>query len=576
MGHRQPGLGISLSAFWSSVRRSLGDRSRPRAVAQRGRHQCHSFGTEIQQLEERMVLARIVYLSGVPTGDSSYHFSAPNEDPPNVFESSVMTQIDDDNYVTSPERDSNEYPVAFADAFVSTGGTSLGAPQGHTPIYNRYRMNVEGFTNTGGVTSSADAFLDISGNGTPVTYVIQGDNPNEQIGDRVRVRFQMEAVLGAGNFGGTAEGTVLTYHVGYQIGNSDAAVDIGTANVRTGAGSYEEIDKDFVIEAKIGDVIIPILTLEGSIASGTRGNPQIQASVDFGWQIDSTVDLWVWNTRLNETGTQLLFDYNVDNEAISIFDDPVIRFYFANGNHVHQVYNSFNGNFLPADAAQSPAQAEFHIDTTDLKTIGTHTASVNLSVFGAPTVAQDSLLVYIDPDDVVDEYVEGNNFWLVTNPIAPVAVLNINGPEVVYFNRQSPITVAPLLLVNNPISPDTLSGATLELQIVTANTAKKQYDTFGMNSPASIGTVEENGRSGDVLALTIVLKSGITAAEVQAFLRSVTFSTTKKGLGLESRHVTAKITDFNGQIGLTTQIIHVLKKLPKPGHSTHAEPHAGT
>lgn len=578
---RAPGIFlISLSPFWSSLRRSLGKLNRHRAVTRRGRRHGHAIGTEIQSLEERMVLAQIVYLSGVPGGDSSYSYHAPGDPPTNVAKSSVMTQVDDNSFVTTPERDSTAYPVAFADAFVSTNQESLGAPEGHTPIYNRYRLDVYGMNNLGGITSSADAFMDISGTGSPVTYIIQGDNPNEKVGDRVRVRFQMEATLGAYNYAaGTANGTVLTYHVGYVIGSNDAAeAQIGTATVLTelGVGGYDEIDRDFTIDAKIGDVIIPILTLEGTIASGTPGNPQIHARVDFGWQIASTVDLWVWNVRLNPEGTQLLFDYNVDNEAISIFNDPVIRFYFANANHVHEVYNSFLGNFLPADAAQSPAQAEFHIDTTDLKSLGTHTAAVNLSTFGAPTVAQNSLLVYIDPDDVVSEYSEGNNWWMVTNPIAPVAVLNINGSEVFYVNKQPAITVAPSLLVNTPIAPDTLSGAMLELQIVTANSATKQYDTFGMNSPASIGTVVENGRSGDVLAVTIMLNSDITAAEVQAFLRSVTFSTTGKGLKLARRDVTAKITDFNGQIGFTTQAIHVLKKLPKPGRSTHFEPRVGT
>ena len=135
-------------------------------------------------------------------------------------------------------------------------------------------------------------------------------------------------------------------------------------------------------------------------------------------------------------------------------------------------------------------------------------------------------------------------------------------------DKKAPVKVVPDLIVNDADLSEAfrLGGGTLTVSInAVAKVTKKgpkYFDTInGLNSVGSIGTsagaVYENG----VLTQTIQLHAGTTAAQVQSFLRGITFITKGAGLKQATRVLTAQISDNAGATStVLQQTLNVRKK----------------
>jgi len=121
-------------------------------------------------------------------------------------------------------------------------------------------------------------------------------------------------------------------------------------------------------------------------------------------------------------------------------------------------------------------------------------------------------------------------------------------------NKKNPVSVVPNLILNDAdlSSAFKLGGGslTLSLDAVAKLTKKgpKFFDTItGLSNTAVIGTAGDLVYEGGALKLTIQLHAESTAAQVQAFLRNIRFSTKGAGLKRSTRTFQAHVTDNAGE-----------------------------
>ncbi|MFO1019822.1 MAG: CARDB domain-containing protein [Planctomycetales bacterium] len=162
---------------------------------------------------------------------------------------------------------------------------------------------------------------------------------------------------------------------------------------------------------------------------------------------------------------------------------------------------------------------------------------------------------------------------LQSTPVTPQATTKIDliHPPVLagagtptYAKNQSPVAVLSTVTVAD--ADDNLGGGTLSLTLNDLAIGKKQVRPDQLNTAglANLGTVANPQFTNGQLIVTVQLKSAVTAAQVQASLRNVTFTTSGKGLKTSTRNLTAQATDGdNATSNLLTETINVLKKAPK-------------
>ncbi len=146
-------------------------------------------------------------------------------------------------------------------------------------------------------------------------------------------------------------------------------------------------------------------------------------------------------------------------------------------------------------------------------------------------------------------------FTIQLNQVA-ISLLDLGGPAVTWVKRQPPVTVLPQITVNNSLS---LAGGTLTISMTTVGTKRKALDLLVV-PPIAFGASNTVSRTPTLSTFTVQLGADDTAAEIQALLRGIQFSTKGKGLKLTTRSLQVTLTDNDGHSTQVTQTINVRKK----------------
>lgn len=143
-----------------------------------------------------------------------------------------------------------------------------------------------------------------------------------------------------------------------------------------------------------------------------------------------------------------------------------------------------------------------------------------------------------------------------TTVVNEVVQLALGTAEVSWTKKQPPVVVLPEVTVGN----GSLLNGTLTLSMANAGLKKKPTDSLTLPAIGAWGTSTGLAFARGNLSLTVTLNAEATAADIQTFLRGITFSTKGKGLKKASRTVDIGLTDGNGQTATISQTIRVNKK----------------
>lgn len=135
-------------------------------------------------------------------------------------------------------------------------------------------------------------------------------------------------------------------------------------------------------------------------------------------------------------------------------------------------------------------------------------------------------------------------------------VLALGGGVATFVRNGVPIKVVPELTV----SGSRIGGGTLKVVINSAKTRHPAPDALDETALIGLGAVARTSIAGKQIT-TVSLDSTTTAEDIQAALRSMTFSTSKFGLNVKTREVRIQLTDNSGQSRASLiQTIHVRRK----------------
>lgn len=132
-------------------------------------------------------------------------------------------------------------------------------------------------------------------------------------------------------------------------------------------------------------------------------------------------------------------------------------------------------------------------------------------------------------------------------------------PPVFVGKLKSPVAVFPSIVINDPDGATDLGILVVRVQLPNV---KKNPDIVSFNGVSNLG-VAQTSIVGGFTQLTVNLSANTTAAQVQSFLRSITFST--KGSGLNTKNLTRQfqvtVTDKQNVASNTVnQVVNVRKK----------------
>lgn len=147
--------------------------------------------------------------------------------------------------------------------------------------------------------------------------------------------------------------------------------------------------------------------------------------------------------------------------------------------------------------------------------------------------------------------------YVITGPVPPVIVtpapidqipqVNLGSGPVVYVRDTTAVSVGP----NATFIDDNadLNGGTLTI------TASGTGLVVNVPANTNIGTVTNNNTS----SVSVALDSDATPAAIQAFLRTVTVSSTGGTAALGNRTITVSVTDANNLVGTTTRTVNIVE-----------------
>ncbi len=117
------------------------------------------------------------------------------------------------------------------------------------------------------------------------------------------------------------------------------------------------------------------------------------------------------------------------------------------------------------------------------------------------------------------------------------------------------VAVFPSITVADPDGATDLASVSISVSIPGG---KKKFDVINSSGTGALGAVTGSFATGN---LTITLNNGVTTAQVQNFLRSITFATSKASLKTLTRNFQVSVTDKNGAVSnLVAQTVNVKKK----------------
>ena len=138
-----------------------------------------------------------------------------------------------------------------------------------------------------------------------------------------------------------------------------------------------------------------------------------------------------------------------------------------------------------------------------------------------------------------------------------------NPSDAATFNKKlkQPALIFEQVEVGNPEVAANLAGGTLTITIAVATNKKgnKLFDQIETPGVALVGAGTPQTTSG-MFVLQIQLGPNATEAEVQTFLRGITFSTKGAGLKKTPRAVTVTLTGSSGLSATLNQTLNVRKK----------------
>lgn len=158
-----------------------------------------------------------------------------------------------------------------------------------------------------------------------------------------------------------------------------------------------------------------------------------------------------------------------------------------------------------------------------------------------------------DPSVELDPDAEDLTATVEIVDASEVPGLAVGGPAVTYTKKGPPVSVLPLVTVNDV----PLGGGVLSISVNAVGTARKLFDKFKFPSTSGLGMSNGPQRTSNLLNLTIDLNQGATAAAIQAFLRAITFSTKGDGLQTATRTLQVTLTDATNHTSAITQTINV-------------------
>lgn len=254
-----------------------------------------------EELEERYLLAAVALVSGGPTGDASFQWQLHSTPPVVITDSSGLVQDDgaphgnDLYYISQMENGTDATPVSVIEAYIG-GGAGLQVGNSPRDFDTEFRARILAGASNSGVTNSASATV---GSGGTLLYRIQSTSTSEPEGAPIDMTFQLDAILGAAQFGNPndASGVGLHYAVAYDIYRlilvDDEVVILhlaqeqisGTANVLTGAGTFDRVERNFSVETHIGDYIALNVNLDSIVTTASHYTAQVEAFVGFDWNL---------------------------------------------------------------------------------------------------------------------------------------------------------------------------------------------------------------------------------------------------------------------------------------------------
>lgn len=317
----------------------------------------------------------------------------------------------------------------------------------------------------------------------------------------------------------TSPNNTLTYSI--VGGNTGGAFAInsstGEITVANASAINFEVNPQFNLQIKVVDGGTPSLSFTGGVTvavGDVNEAPSIPLNQVFTVAEDAAV-----NTVL---GTVSATDPDTSSP------NNVLTFSIASGNS--------DGTF-----AIDPATGAISINSTaalDFETTPSYTLAVMVTDGGGLSVTQNVTVNVTNTND------------------APV--LGNSGADPVFIAKNhGPIAVLPNVTVNDIDSTTDLAQIVISLPIPAG---KKNPDKLTLNGVAALGSVTEiitGGRHQFVISLN----AGVTNAQVQSFLRSITFTTKGKGLKLPQRDVQVQVMDrHGGTSNVITQNVVVRRK----------------
>ncbi|MDB5390747.1 MAG: hypothetical protein JWM11_6393, partial [Planctomycetaceae bacterium] len=145
----------------------------------------------------------------------------------------------------------------------------------------------------------------------------------------------------------------------------------------------------------------------------------------------------------------------------------------------------------------------------------------------------------------------------VTNAAEP-PVLSLNGPKVISYKKQPPLTVLPQITVTP--GDASLGGGQIVIQVNEIRTKRKALDQYVLSPLTSLGSTSGPSSANGHLTLQVHLNQTTTAAHIQTALHEITFSTKGKGRRITTRSMDVTLTASNGLSDQVTQTIDVRKK----------------
>ncbi len=127
------------------------------------------------------------------------------------------------------------------------------------------------------------------------------------------------------------------------------------------------------------------------------------------------------------------------------------------------------------------------------------------------------------------------------------------GPAVSWVKKQQPVAIVPQITVTGGGS---LGGGVLTID-ATAAGKKKALDVLALLAFSSLGTSVGPTFVSGHLKLVVQLKSDVTAAAIQSFLRGIKFSTKGAGLKMSTRNINITLVDANNRSAAVSQAINV-------------------